>query len=227
MGGNIVVGVLGYLKRFSLHQINTQLTLTPWFFNPLHQQPVTAEPKPPACQFQIRAAAPADLTAVSQIIAESFHSQKGLWQWTFPLLRLGIYEDLKHRLTLPPSQHVCLVAVDTTMDVMPQLVGTVEIGVRFSDSWMHLGRSFPYLSNLAVHPQYRRQGAASILLQAAEKITHSWGFQDLYLHVLESNHPAQELYFKLGYRVYKIESHWNAFFFGRSRQIFLRKHIIS
>ncbi|MDJ0736197.1 MAG: N-acetyltransferase [Nostocaceae cyanobacterium] len=200
--------------------------MTPWFFHPLHQQPVTANPKPPACQFPIRGATPADLTAVSQIIAESFHSQKGIWRCTFPLLRLGIYEDLRHRLTLGAPHHICLVAVDgTSTDVTPQLVGTVEMGVRLSDSWIQAGRSFPYLSNLAVHPQYRRQGIASGLLQASEEIAHSWGFCDLYLHVLENNHRAQELYFKLGYRVHKIESHWNTFLFGRSRQIFLRKHL--
>nr|WP_026082470.1 GNAT family N-acetyltransferase [Mastigocladopsis repens] len=199
--------------------------MNPSFFHSSHQEPVLAAALAASCQFQIRAATPPDLTSVAQIIAESFHSQSGLLGWLFPLLRLGIYEDLRHRLASPAPHQVCLVAVDTTADAASSLVGTVELGMRFSDSWMQVGRSCPYLSNLAVHPQYRRQGAASGLLIACEKVALSWGFQDLYLHVLENNHQARHLYFKLGYQVHKVESHLNTFFLRRSRQILLHKRL--
>ncbi|BAY43694.1 GCN5-related N-acetyltransferase [Scytonema sp. HK-05] len=200
--------------------------MKPSFFHSSHQKPVSAAALPASSsQFQIRAATAADLTDVAQIIAESFHSQSGLFGWLFPLLRLGIYEDLRHRLASPAPHHVCLVAIDTTADAASNLVGTVELGVRFSDSWTQVGKSFPYLSNLAVHPKYRRQGAASGLLTGCEKVALSWGFQDLYLHVLENNHQAGQLYFKLGYQVHKVESHFDAFFLRRSRQILLHKHL--
>lgn len=216
--------VLGYLRRFSLNKINTKLALTPWFFHPSHQEPVTAAADKASCQFQIRAATPADLTDVAQIITESFHSQNGIWGWAFPLLRLGVYEDLRHRLATSAPHHVCLVAVDTT-ESANNLVGTVELGVRFGDSWNHVGRSFPYLSNLAVHPKYRRRGAARELLKACENVALSWKFPDLYLHVLENNHQARQLYFQAGYQVNNVESNWNTFFFKGSRQIFLHKHL--
>ncbi len=204
-----------------MNQINTKLALTSCFFRPYHQQPITSAVNPTSSQFQIRAAISADLTGVAQIITESFHSQKGMWGWAFPLLRLGIYEDLRHRLALPTPHQVCLVAVDVTNN----LVGTVELSVRFSDSWAQVGKSFPYLSNLAVHPKYRRHGVASELLLSCEKVSQEWGFKDLYLHVLENNYQARQLYFKLGYRAHKVESNWNTYFLRRSRQILLFKHL--
>ncbi|MEC4813556.1 MAG: GNAT family N-acetyltransferase [Scytonema sp. PMC 1069.18] len=200
--------------------------MKPWFFQPYYHHPVTTALES-ACQFQIREATTVDLTGVAQIIAESFHSQNGFWGWLFPLLRLGIYEDIRHRLASPSPHQICLVAVDTTPGVSNQVVGTVELGVRFNSSWTSVAKSFPYLSNLAVHPQYRRQGAASSLLLACEKVALNWGFQDLYLHVLEHNHQARQLYFKLGYQMNHVDSHLNTFFLRRSRQILLQKRLIS
>ncbi|MEH2325826.1 MAG: GNAT family N-acetyltransferase [Nostoc sp.] len=204
-----------------MNKINTKLALKYRFFHPYQQQPID-----PACwQFQIRTATPADLIGVSQIIAESFHSQQGIWGWAFPLLRLGIYEDLRHRMASPPSRHIYLVAFEATTGVANNLVGSVELGVRYSDSWSQLGMGFPYLSNLAVHPQYRRHGVASGLLTSCEKVSRDWGFKDLYLHVLEKNYQARQLYFKLGYRVHKVESNWNTFFLRRSSKMLLHKHL--
>ncbi len=202
-----------------MNEINTKRTLTSWFFHSYHQESVTDANEPVEREFQIRVAVPDDLSSVAQIIAESFHSQHGIWGWAFPMLRLGIYEDLKHRLVSPAPHHICLVAVDTTNNV----VGTVEMGARFSNSWAPLGRSFPYLSNLAVCPKYRRHGVASGLLTQCEHISGEWGFQDLYLHVVENNHQARHLYFKQGYRVHKIESSWNIFLLRYSHQLLLHK----
>ncbi len=196
-----------------------------WFFHPHHQQSVTDARILNSWQFQIRAATSADLLGIAQIIAESFHSQKGLWGWAFPLFRLGIYEDLKYRLASMTPHHVCLVAVDTSSTGNHQILGTVELGVRFNDSWTNIQKSYPYLSNLAVHPKYRRYGLASSLLISCEQVCQDWGFEDLYLHVLENNHQARQLYFKLGYRVHGVESNWNSFFFYPSRQIFLHKRL--
>ncbi len=196
--------------------------MTSWFFDSLHQRSVTDGNT--SCQLQIRAATPGDLTDVAQIIAESFHSPTGLWGWTFPIVRLGIYEDLRHRFATSAPHQLCLVAVDTSL-ATDNLVGTVELGVRFSDAHAAGNKSFPYLSNLAVHPNYRRQGAGSFLLMGCEKLAQEWGFKDIYLHVLENNYQARQLYFKLGYRVHKVETNWNALIFRRAQQILLHKQL--
>ncbi|WP_242072054.1 GNAT family N-acetyltransferase [Nostoc sp. FACHB-110] len=208
-----------------LNAINTKLTLTSWFFDSYHQQPITSATNQAAKQFHIRAATPADLTGISQIIAESFHSQTGFWGWAFPLLRLGIYEDFRQRLSSSAPHHICLVAVDTSTPGVNNVVGTVELGLRFHDSWKQSGKSFPYLSNLAVAHKYRRHGVASKLLTSCEDICREWGYQDLYLHVLEDNHQARQLYCKLGYRMHKVDYNWNLFFIKSPRQLFLHKHL--
>ncbi|MCJ8281723.1 MAG: GNAT family N-acetyltransferase [Rivularia sp. ALOHA_DT_140] len=211
-----------------MNNFNSKLALTPWFSVPSEQNPVAVATNSITSQFQIRPCTIADLDAVAQIITESFHSRNGILGWAFPLLRLGIYEDLRHRLAVEAPHHVCLVAVDTSSQASSNLVATVELSVRLGDSWTYTGTrtSFAYLSNLAVHPQDRRQGAARALLNSCEKVAREWGFKDLYLHVLENNHQARQLYFKLGYRMHQIDSNWNTFFFRRSRQILLYKHLL-
>ena len=211
-----------------MNNSNSKLALNPWFSLASHRKPITVTPTPTTSGFQIRLCNAADLAGVANIIAESFHSRNGIWGWAFPLMRLGIYEDLRHRLATSAPNHVCLVAVDTSNQANLNLIATVELSVRLGDAWTYTGtrKSFAYLSNLAVHPQHRRQGAALALLNSCEKIAREWGFQDLYLHVLENNHQARQLYFKLGYRMHQIDSNWNTFFFRRSRQILLYKHLL-
>ena len=95
-----------------------------WFFNPTQPQARSETATLPVGQLQIRVATPDDLMNIAQIVAQSFHSQQGLWGWTFALFRMGIYEDLRHRLQSPTSHHICLVAVDTTDWYITSTVGT-------------------------------------------------------------------------------------------------------
>ncbi|MEA5619625.1 GNAT family N-acetyltransferase [Cronbergia sp. UHCC 0137] len=199
--------------------------MKPWFFDPHYQQPVADTGTTPTSLVQIRAATTADLTGVVHIISESFHSQTGFWGWAFPLFRLGIYEDIRYRLTSPAPYHTCLVAVNTDASGAKDVVGTIEVSLRFSDSWTYANKRYLYLSNLAVDLNYRRHGVASSLLIGCEKVCLEWGFEDIYLHVLEDNHQARKLYYKLGYRVQEVEPPWSGFFLNRSRQLFLHKGI--
>lgn len=210
-----------------MNNFNNKLALTPWFSIPSHHKPIAVATNPVTSQFPIRLSTQSDLPEVAQIIAESFHSRHGMWGWAFPLLRLGIYEDLRHRLASAAPHHACLVAFEEGDNETSNIVATVELSVRLGDSFTYTGtrKSFAYLSNLAVHPQYRRQGAARGLLVKCEKVALEWGFKDLYLHVLENNHQARQLYFKLGYRMHQVEHNWNTFLFRRSRQILLYKHL--
>lgn len=179
-------------------------------------------------QFYIRAAQSVDLAGLAEVLADGFHSQEGILGWAYPLLRLGIYEDLRNRLRSTSPHHICLVAIDPTATgttAVEDLAGTVEMSLRSTDLWQCNGSGYPYLSNLAVRTTHRRRGVARQLLMNCERVALSWGYQDLYLHVLENNHQARQLYFKLGYRLHQVDGSWSAWLLGRPRQLFLHKHL--
>jgi ribosomal protein S18 acetylase RimI-like enzyme len=183
----------------------------------------------------VRSAQSQDLSAMAEVLASSFHEQDGLWGFLYPLLRMGIYEDLRSRLHHPSSRYACLVAlrtIDSGQANLHQLmyvpgagnspVGTVELSVRSTQIWQS-GGSFVYLSNLAVQPECRRHGIAQQLLEACEQIALGWGYENIYLHVLENNQGARRLYRRSGYQLHEVESNLGAWFLGQPRQLFLRK----
>ena len=182
--------------------------------------------------------------ALTELLADSFHARDGVRSWAYPILRLGIYEDLRNRLATSSDRYVCLVAFIANSAGFPphmaqrcsrsMIVGTIEMGLRsrsiipssISPSyWMESSRTcqFPYLSNLAVHTQFRRLGVAQQLLNRCELIARQWGFSQLYLHVLENNDRARRLYSKAGYRLHQTDWNWTSVLFGQPRQLFLRK----
>ncbi len=185
---------------------------------------------------QIRAAQLEDASVIAEILADSFHSKEGMLGWAYPLLRLGIYEDVRNRLRAGAAHHACLVAASGTANkidpagticrIEEVLTGTLEISVRPSSvPWGSNYLRYPYLSNLAVRPSDRRQGIAGQLLLNCELVVLGWGFHDIYLHVLENNYQARQLYFKLGYRLHQIDSSWSNRILGRPQQILLHKHL--
>lgn len=207
-------------------------------FSSTDRQPPGSNSFDSSSQWLVRPAKPEDVAGVASILADSFHSREGLFGWAYPLLRLGIYEDIRSRLRSPLQHHVCLVAVDAiattgnTIGISYKVAGTVEMtvrspfavrGDRYNGSHHH-SRQYPYLSNLAVHSNYRRQGIARQLLESCDRIALSWGFHDLYLHVLANNHAAKQLYFKLGYQLHFVDTSLSAWLMGRPQQLLLHKH---
>lgn len=65
-------------------------------------------------------------------------------------------------------------------------------------------REGPYIYNVAVLPEYRKQGIATALFTACDKYYYHEGCYFTYLYV-NVNNPAQKLYFDLGYRVHEIK----------------------
>jgi ribosomal protein S18 acetylase RimI-like enzyme len=184
-----------------------------------------------------------DLASLAEVLASSFHAQEGWMRWVYPLLRAGIYEDLKSRFHSRSAHYACLVAVKPTLKGQAvaelasratpaavlltnrgdALVGTVELSLKTPlQPW---NPKYLYLSNLAVTTDYRRQGIAQRLLHTCERIARDWGFTDLYLHVLENNHQARRLYWKAGYRVHRIEVNPFTLLLGQPRQLFLHKRL--
>lgn len=168
----------------------------------------------------IRPVEPQDLSSLAEILTQSFHPAEGWMAWTHPLLKLGIYEDLRTRLGSKSPHYLCLVAIHGLDDVS----GTVEMSLR-SCSWTIQNTHYPYISNLAVGENYRRQGIASKLLVSCEQVALRWGFRDLYLHVLENNQQARRLYFECGYRLCRVESSYINLLLNRPRRLLMHKRI--
>lgn len=190
-----------------------------------------AESSSSSSEFLIRTAQQRDLLSLAEILADSFHDRTGIMRWTYPLLRMGIYEDLRSRLRSTSPHYVCLVAVDPrqTDSNSPAgtVAGTVEMALRSPYAWQGRGTQYPYISNLAVRKSHRRRGIAQKLLLTCEQTSREWGFPDLYLHVLENNQQARQLYFKLGYRLHEIDSGWSSWLLRHPRRLFLHKTLES
>lgn len=196
--------------------------------------------------FLIRTVRQADLTILAEVLASSFHSQKGWMRWLYPILKAGIYEDLRSRLHTRGPHYACLVAVKPTLGGQAtselvaranpmglgllagradSIVGTVEMNLKTPPLLQPWNTKYLYLSNLAVNADYRRRGVARQLLQTCERIALDWGFHDIYLHVLEDNQPARRLYWRAGYRLHRIEVNPFTLLLGQPRQLFLHKHL--
>ena len=184
-------------------------------------------------RFLVRIADSKDLTQLADILASSFHSREGFVDWAYPVLRLGIYEDLKNRLRFKTEYYICLVSElvsreENSLAKQPEsIAGTVEVALRSRLAWQLPSSDYPYLSNLAVHPEYRRQGVAQQLLSSCEQTVREWGFSEVYLHVLENNHAARQLYYQAGYRLEQVEWDWSCWLLGQPRRLFLRKKLAS
>lgn len=175
--------------------------------------------------FVIRVAQIDDLKYIAEILTLSFHPSEGLLAWLNPLLKLGIYEDLRSRLRSASPHYVCLVAcqeIEETAGKRSEILGTVEVSLRCE--WLGTAH-LAYISNLAVTPKHRRRGIAEKLLQKCEQVAFEWGFEEIFLHVLEDNHSAKQLYLKNGYHIQKIEFTLSSWLFKSPKRLLLNKKL--
>ncbi|NJK34757.1 MAG: GNAT family N-acetyltransferase [Oscillatoriales cyanobacterium SM2_2_1] len=173
---------------------------------------------------EIRTAKATDVDAIAQVLGISFYQPphpllRLLTQWFHPLVRWGIAVDLGTRLQEGHVHHLCLVAVQT--QASPQVIAVLEVSVR-QQFWV---APMPYLYNLAVAPPWRGQGVGDRLMLAAEKVALSWGYPAIYLHVLESNRAALNLYRKRGYVYLRPDPQWQPFPWRQGRRLLLKKSL--
>jgi GNAT superfamily N-acetyltransferase len=152
-----------------------------------------------AIAYEIRVAKVSDIAQLVEILMNSFYPSQRLNRWAAPLMRLGLYEDIKSRLTSKTKRYFCWVAMQTGTTT-PQLLGTIELSLRQCQPWRPFCRRRAYIANLAVNPVSRRQGIAKKLLEQCETTALQWGYSTLYLHVAIDNPAAICLYQRLGYR---------------------------
>ncbi len=200
----------------------------------------------PSSAFIIRHANSKDVGHVSDILTESFYRsanrqvnslQRYFTDWAYPLLRYGIMLDISSRFSEKTPCYVCLVATHPANKF--HAIASLEICMRYvptktyREFWLWSDRlwsdrqQYPYIFNLAVHPQWRRRGAAKQLLLAAEQTIKQWGFSRSYMHVLENNYPARNLYDRSGYQLHSQEGNVNYWLLGQPRKLLLQKKISS
>jgi ribosomal protein S18 acetylase RimI-like enzyme len=173
-----------------------------------------------------------EIHCVADIITRSFHFDRGWMGWFTPLFKLGIAEDLRHRLRAHISsshyrqiqQQVCSIAVYCELG-KPKVVGTIEVGVRTTERHRIQPHRYVYISNLAVSKDFRRRGVAQELLIDCEHLTRSWGYTELHLHVMANNDRGRNLYRKLGYELVSSELVWSIIPWHRPERLFLRKQL--
>ena len=183
-------------------------------------------------QILIRPVREDEINSVADIITRSFHFDQGWRGWFTPLFRLGIAEDLRHRVRSSanntyrdkPQSQVCSVAAYTQQG-QTSIAGTVEIGLRTSYERSRQHR-YVYISNLAVSSSFRRRGVALELLTDCEQITKTWGYTELYLHVMADNPGGRNLYQRLGYETVSTEFLWSIIPWHRPERLFLRKQLV-
>ena len=183
-------------------------------------------------QIEIRDVREDEIHCVADIITRSFHFDRGWMGWFTPLFKLGIAEDLRHRLrahpaspgnTKPPQQ-VCSIASYNERG-KSQVVGTIEVGVRNANYRQPAYHRYVYISNLAVSRDFRRRGVAQKLLLECEQLTKSWGFTEIHLHVMGDNERGRNLYQKLGYEIISRELVWSFMPWHRPERLFLCKQL--
>ena len=64
------------------------------------------------------------------------------------------------------------------------------------------------MMNIAVHPDYRKQGIATELIETLIQVLKERGSHSLMLEVRESNDPAKELYSKMGFELVGIRKNY-------------------
>jgi len=188
----------------------------------------------------IRRASPDDLPQLTDLLSSSFYQRSGWLGWAYPLVRLGIQEDLKQRLQTQKNNYMCLTAIDTLpqtasgdwpfkaqpgSDQREMVAGTLELSERQAWPWQSLRPRYIYLSNLAVRPDLRRRGIALALLAHAENLALTWEFEDLYLHVMEDNMQARKLYRKAGFRLCQAEETPYSWLGLQSKRLLLHKSL--
>lgn len=179
--------------------------------------------------FRIRAAQSKDLPVIVNVLLTSFYAQAKATQWLYWLMRIGIQEDIRSRIQTPASQYACLVAMTVAPDSAQSgpIIGTAEISQRPCESWQFFPPKRAYLSNLAISPAHRRQGAAQQLLLTCENIALGWGFHHIYLHVMADNQAAQMLYAQAGYRPCEVSNPILSGLGIRPQRLLLSKPVLS
>lgn len=133
-----------------------------------------------------------DLGACADLLVWSFYSGNSTKPPWLQLTRLAELNRIQQSFSYEKEKHRMIVAT-----VEDKFVGFVDVDKRQPTrltTYSYNPR--PYLSDLCVHPDYRRKGIARLLVEAAEEFCRE---EELYIRVEANNLAAVQLYRSMGY----------------------------
>jgi ribosomal protein S18 acetylase RimI-like enzyme len=161
----------------------------------------SAQPDEAASQFHIRNSTYGDLGQVADTILASFYAN-ATSPWS-QLYRMGELNRVQQGFPYADKTlHRMLVAVVQTNEKKERVVGYCDIDARkpnqpTSYSW----NPRPYLSDLCIHPAFRRLGIAQALVKICEDFcVQDIAKEEIFIRVEKTNVPALTMYQKMGYR---------------------------
>ena len=150
-----------------------------------------------------------DIDQISQLCSVTFD---GPFDWYMVLQKAQSLERFRLQLSTrfysfveSGLKHAMFVAVKNNA-----VIGFVEIGMlppptRKPDGTMN-ATDYPYLGNLAVNKEERRQGIGRKLVKLGIKVANKWGDDKLFAAVKMDNIEAVRLYESLGFTLFLDES---------------------
>lgn len=152
----------------------------------------------------IRNATQKDLKSASKILTDAFFSFN---VFTTPFERLNTFLSLQDTLPETNNQYYMLVACQrhpSQSKDKESVLGICEVDDRKTYNANPAPR--PYICNLAIDSERRRQGIGNAFIKICEhKAQHEWQKDFLYLRVRRKNIVALEMYYRLGYVLEEIE----------------------
>jgi ribosomal protein S18 acetylase RimI-like enzyme len=188
---------------------------------------------PPELKFHIRNARYMELGHVVNIILDAFYQPSAFLR---PFLYTSELTRLKNNFPHDQKIHAFYVACSieelesssiscidmdsgstSTTTTTEQIIGFVDVDKRIGTHISEAPR--PYLSDLAVHTEFRRKGIAKALIKRCEEQAMDWGEDYLNLRVDQLNDGALKMYEDLEY-----EKQDHAYFgHGRDTTILLKR----
>lgn len=148
--------------------------------------------------FRIRKCKYGDLKAVSEIIFASFYNEQMRKSPFSSFLELKELDRLQSNFPYNSEKHNMFVAIETSTEDK-KIIGFVDIDARPATRRIDPPR--PYMSDLAVHPDYRRQGIALNLIETCETIAREkLSANEMYIRVERENYVAVQMYEKIDYK---------------------------
>ena len=164
----------------------------------------------------VRKAKYMELGYVVDILIDAFYNPSDIIEIR-PYLYLSELSRLKGNFPYNEDEHMFFVACTLDDKNNEKIIGFVDVNISKPRKESDAPR--PYLSDLAVHLEYRRQGVAKSLIRQCEQQSIAWGRTHLYLRVDEKNDGALLMYSSLDYK--KQDHHY--FGKGRDTTILLKR----